>query len=207
MNIKKTLDKAKLAMSETNLQDRANFHKLVSFKKLTNALNIDDIQYSDTANASLKDIILLLRKDRIEKFGTEDITPEMAESDFLACMEQFRTIGNRNIYNNTCTVFTPPSGYPYNEEVSNTYYYMYEGALDSSKAFNLLTAMVDASLDYAIGGGSKNMFEWMVEVGKAVAVQEWHNEHDNPEEVLEPTITYLANQSYQSPLAVAYVFG
>ena len=51
------------------------------------------------------------------------------------------------------------------------------------------------------------MFEWIVEVGSAVALQEFENETGNPEEILEPTLTYLTNQNYQSPLMVAYILG
>ncbi|MCJ8348550.1 hypothetical protein [Moritella sp.] len=33
------------------------------------------------------------------------------------------------------------------------------------------------------------------------------NELTNQQNILDPTLTYLANQSYQSPFFVAYVFG
>ncbi len=181
--------------------------QLQSFGRLSMSLGYPNITYDEIAGITLKEKIELLKAKRKELHPANVITPEFAEKNFLVLMARFRMVGNRNIYGNSCTVFVPPSGYSFNEEVSNTYYYMYDGALSGSEAFNLLTAMVEASLDYAIGGGPKNMFEWIVEVGSAVALQEFKNETGNPEEILEPTLTYLTNQNYQSPLMVAYILG
>ncbi len=166
-----------------------------------------DITYDEIINTTLAEKIEILRAKRIALYGTDEITPEMAEADFFRLMERFREVGDRNFYGNACAVFVPPSGYGYNEEVSNTYYYMYEGALNGSEAFGLMFTMIEATLDYAISGGSKNMLEWIVEVGMAVAMQQNENETADPENVLVPTLTYIINQNYQSPLTVAYIFG
>ncbi|MFX3797676.1 hypothetical protein ACJBT8_10540, partial [Streptococcus suis] len=77
------------------------------------------------------------------------------------------------IYGNNCTVFTPPSGYQYNEEVSNTYYYMYDNALEGSKLLTLWSTFVEKSSGYAIKGGPLSMFRWIKEVAVPVAIEEW----------------------------------
>ncbi|MGO2318472.1 MAG: hypothetical protein ACTH6O_05795 [Vibrio toranzoniae] len=51
------------------------------------------------------------------------------------------------------------------------------------------------------------MLRWILEVGRAIAMQEIENQIKDPNDVLNPTLTYLANQSYQSPLTTAYIFG
>lgn len=129
------------------------------------------------------------------------------KQSFLRLMELFRKIGNRNIYGNTCAVFRPPSGFSFNDEVAKTYYNMYEGALSGSQALGLLETFLSASLEYTVGGSKKSMRRWILEVGRAIAMQEIENQIKNPNDVLNPTLTYLANQSYQNPLTTAYVFG
>ena len=122
-------------------------------------------------------------------------------------MERFRVVGDRNIYGNKCTVFTPPSGYPFNEKVSDTYYYMYDNTLDGSKALALWMTFIEKSAGYAIKGGPLSMFRWIKEVAVPVAYKEWEMEQADEKDVLNPTLTYLSNQSYQSPFFVAYIFG
>lgn len=100
-----------------------------------------------------------------------------------------------------------PSGFRFNDEIANTYYHMYEGALKASEALSLLEAFLNASLEYSVGGGSKSMLRWILEVGRAISMQEIENQIKDPNDVLNPTLTYLANQSYQSPLTTAYIFG
>ncbi|MGF1803781.1 hypothetical protein L4C31_00825 [Aliivibrio sifiae] len=207
MQLKQSLKEAELKLGKEALKQTQDLNRRLHFGTLTTTLGYPKIKYDEIIGTSLTDKILLLSTKRIEQYGDSNVTPEMAEDDFLRLMDRFRVIGNRNIYGNNCTVFTPPSGYRYNEEVSNTYYAMYDGALNGSEAFNLLNIMVEKSVDYVIGGGTKNMLEWIVEVGVAMAYQEWEHEILDPEDVLEPTLTYLANQSYQSPFFVAYVFG
>ena len=205
--LKKSLIEAKYQLNSENIENMKKLCQLQSFGRFSMRLGYPNITYEEVVGTTLKEKIELLKAKRKELHPANVITPEFAEKDFLALMEEFRRVGNRNIYGNSCTIFVPPSGYPFNEEVSNTYYYMYDGALSGSEAFNLLNAMVEASLDYAIGGGTKNMFEWIVEVGTAVALQQYENETGNPEDILEPTLTYLANQNYQSPFMAAYILG
>ena len=42
---------------------------------------------------------------------------------------------------------------------------------------------------------------------KSNGLLEIAHELANDQDILDPTLTYLANQSYQSPFFVAYVFG
>ena len=51
------------------------------------------------------------------------------------------------------------------------------------------------------------MFAWIVEVCIAIAIQEYENQTADPENILDPTLTYLSNQSNQQAFLVAYIFG
>lgn len=138
---------------------------------------------------------------------SEEPTPGETEESFLQLMARFRVVGNRNIYGNNCTVFTPPSGCQYTEEVSNTYYYMYDNALEGSKLLTLWSTFVEKWAGYAIKSGPLSMFRWIKEVAVPVAIEEWKLEQASDEEVLNPTLVYLINQNNQSALTVAYIFG
>ncbi|MFB1067216.1 hypothetical protein ACEUKD_20910 [Vibrio diabolicus] len=104
------------------------------------------------------------------------VSGEEADAEFLRLMELFRKIGNRNIYGNNCTIFRPPSGFRFTDEVAYTYYHMYEDALKVFEALSLLEAFFNASLEYAVGGGPTSMIRWILEVGRAIAMQEIENQ-------------------------------
>ena len=127
----------------------------LSFRRLIDHLGYPEIQYNQIVGLSFSDKVNLIREKRFDKIGTNEVTSEMAEETFLILMDKYRAVGNRNIYGNNCAVFSPPSGFRYNAEVSNTYFHMYDGVLDASKALNLLSAFAEASLDYAIKSGKK----------------------------------------------------
>lgn len=206
--IENTIKKAINEISGDELKCIMDSNYRLSYQNLLNILGLENISFNEIYGLSFDDKIKLLKSKRIESSKSAiQITPDVAEKDFLKLMEAFRFIGNRNIYGNRCTVFTPPSGFKFNEEVANTYYYMYENALKSSEALSLLKTFIETSAEYAIKKGPKSMFAWIVEVGIAIAIQEYENQNADPNDVLDPTLTYLANQSNQSAFTVAYIFG
>lgn len=196
---------AEIALSEESVSQQKAALKQQAFEKFTSSIMLPNITLEEVQSCSETEIFDLV-KQKYTEAGVA-ATPEEAEKVFLECMKRFRVVGDRNIYGNHCTVFTPPSGFKFNEEVSNTYYHMYNGVLEGSKAFRLWTTFLEKSAKYAIGGGSLNMFKWMIEVAAPVAIKEWEMEQQNEADVLVPTLVYLANQNNQSPLTVAYIFG
>lgn len=181
----------------------------LNFESIKNGVMGDSLEVQkELASQIMQNMQAIITNQNIEH------SPENAEKAFLLNMKRFRMVGNKNIYGNSCTVFEPPSGYAFNEEVSNTYYDMYTSALSGSNALALLETVVEDSLEYAIGGGELDMYKWMIDVGvPAIAAEigfvikqktpDQSDSYDN----LDPTLTYLTNQNYQSALAVAYVFG
>lgn len=181
--------------------------KQQSFDHMTKAFGLTNLTIEEVLSCGEGEIFELVANKYNELGRSEEPTPVETEESFLELMARFRVVGNRNIYGNNCTVFTPPSGYQYNEEVSNTYYYMYDNALEGSKLLTLWSTFVEKSAGYAIKGGPLSMFRWIKEVAVPVAIEEWKLEQAGDEEVLNPTLVYLINQNNQSALTVAYIFG
>ena len=199
--------KAADALNSFNVDLSIKELKAAQFEKKNKAFNLPNLTISEFLNCKSEDIFGLI-ESKYKLLGHDlEPTPAEAEQYFLQCMERFRVVGDRNIYGNKCTVFTPPSGYPFNEKVSDTYYYMYDNTLDGSKALALWITFIEKSAGYAIKGGPLSMFRWIKEVAVPVAYKEWEMEQADEKDVLNPTLTYLSNQSYQSPFFVAYIFG
>lgn len=174
---------------------------------MNKTFNLPNLTISEVMSCKNDSIFALINSKCNELGLDQEPTPAEAEQYFLKCMERFREVGDRNIYGNKCAIFTPPSGYPFNEEVSNAYYYMYDKTLDGSKTLALWMTFIEKSAEYTIKGGPLSMFRWIKEVAVPLAYKEWEMEQANEKDVLNPTLTYLSNQNYQSPFFVAYVFG
>ena len=202
--LEEALKTAKNDLSEIQFNKAHELNSRIAFGALTQEVGLNDLKYDDVIGTSFAEKVEMVKA---KSAVSDNVSPEEAEAEFLRLMELFRKIGNRNMYGNNCTVFRPPSGFRFNDEVANTYYHMYEGALKASEALSLLEAFLNASLEYAVAGGPKSMLRWILEVGRAIAMQEIENQIKDPNDVLNPTLTYLANQSYQSPLTTAYIFG
>ncbi|MDK9739329.1 hypothetical protein KI655_18700 [Vibrio sp. D404a] len=205
MNIVHIRDKA--LVTPENLEATEAKLKQQSFDRMTAAFGLTNLTIEEVMSCGEGEIFDLVANKYNELGRSEEPTPAETEELFLKLMARFREVGNRNMYGNNCAVFTPPSGYKYNEEVSNTYYYMYDNALEGSKMLTLWTTFVEKSAGYVIKGGPLSMFRWIKDVAVPVALEEWKLEQADDEEVLNPTLVYLINQNNQSALTVAYVFG
>lgn len=205
MNIVHIRDKA--LVTPESLEAMEAKLKQQSFDQMTKAFGLTNLTVKEVMSCGEEEIFDLVANKYNEFDRSEEPTPAETEESFLELMDRFRVVGNRNIYGNSCTEFTPPSGYQYNEEVSNTYYYMYENALEGSKMLTLWSTFVEKSAGYVIKGGSLSMFRWIKEVAIPIAIEEWKLEQAGDEKILNPTLVYLINQNNQSALTVAYIFG
>ncbi|MEZ9177313.1 hypothetical protein [Vibrio kanaloae] len=115
------LKTAKNDLSEIQFNKAHELNSRIAFGALTQEVGLNDLKYDDVIGTSFTEKVEMVKAKSVV---SGNVSPEEAEAKFLRLMELFRKIGNRNMYSNNCTVFRPPSGFRFNDEVANTYYHM-----------------------------------------------------------------------------------